>query len=76
MERMNITNPYDIHKLAREAYCYGKSKRQVKKSSAALIEEIENRHENGIVLIHKGYLYIFSEDNTLITVYRNDRIPL
>ena len=75
-ERMNIKNPRDIDKLAREAYCYGKSKRQVKKSSAALIAEIENSHENGIVLIHKGYIYIFSEDNTLITVYKNERIPL
>ena len=75
-ERMNIKNPRDIDKLAREAYCYGKSKRQVKKSSAALIADIEDSHKNGIVLIHRGYLYIFSEDNTLITVYKNERIPL
>lgn len=76
MERMHINDPYDIDKLAREAYCYGKSKRQVKKSTAALMEEIENSHGNSIILIHRGYLYVFSEDNILITVYKNERIPL
>lgn len=62
--------------LAQEAYRHGRSKRQIKKSSAALIEEIEARYENSVVLIHRGYIYIFSEENTLITVYKNDRIPL
>lgn len=62
--------------LAQEAYRHGRSKRQIKKSSAALIEEIEARHENSVVLIHRGYIYIFSQENTLITVYKNDRIAL
>lgn len=76
MERMPIKNPNDIEKLVREAYCYGKSKRQVKKSSAALMAEIENRHRKGILLIYKGYIYVFSEDNILITVYKNEQISL
>ena len=76
IERIPAQNLCDLDKLAHEAYCYGKSKRQVKKSSAALIEEIENQHNNGRVLIYRGYIYIFSEENVLITVYKNDRIPL
>lgn len=76
MERMLINNSYDIDKLVREAYCYGKSKRQIPKSSAFLMEEIENSHENGILLIYRGYIYVFSKDNTLITVYKNERIPM
>lgn len=76
MERMFIKNPCDIDKLVREAYCYGKSKRQIKKSSAFLMEEIENNHENSILLIYRGYIYVFSKDNILITVYKNERIPM
>ena len=76
IERVSIRNLHDVDKLAQEAYCYGKSKRQVKRSSAALIEEIENRYDNGNVLIYRGYIYIFSKENTLITVYKNDRISL
>ena len=76
MERMSIQNHRDMDKITQEAYCYGKSKRQVKKSSAVIMEEIEKSHGNGVLLIHKGYIYVFSENNVLITVYKNDRIPL
>ena len=76
MERMLLQNPHDVEKRAYEAYCYGKSRRQVKKSSAILMEDIENRHDHSNVLIYRGYIYIFSKENVLITVYKNDRIPL
>ena len=76
IERMLLRNIDDVDELAYEAYCHGKSRRQVKKSSAGLIEEIENRYDNSIVLIYHGYIYIFSKENVLITVYKNDRIPL
>lgn len=76
IERMQVRNIQDIERIAQDAYCYGRSKRQLKKSSAALVEEIENRYECCVLLIHRGYIYIFSEDNKLITVYKNDRIPL
>lgn len=76
VERMRLPNPRDAEKLTLDAYCYGRSKRQVKKSSAALMEEIENRYAHSVLLIYRGYIYIFSEDNKLITVYKNDRIPL
>ena len=76
IERMSLQNSRDVDKLAYEAYCYGKSRRQVKKSSVGLIKEIENRYDNSIVLIYHGYIYIFSIENLLITVYKNERIPL
>lgn len=76
MERMPLQNSHDIDKIAYEAYCYGKSKRQVRKSSVHFLEAIENRHDNSNVLIYHGYIYIFSKENVLITVYKNDHIPL
>lgn len=75
-ERLPAKLSGNAESLARDAYRYGRSKRQIKKTSAALIEEIEARYENSVVLIYRGYIYIFSEDNKLITVYKNDRIPL
>ena len=41
-----------------------------------IMEEREKNHENGVLLIYKGYIYVFSADNVLITVYKNDDIPL
>ena len=73
---MHIFNERDISKIVVEAYSYGRSKRQLRRSSAALVEEIENQHEQGTLLIYKGYIYIFSDDNKLITLYKNERIPL
>ena len=60
----------------KEAYRFGKSKCQIKKTSAYLIEEIEKRHQHGIVLIFRNYVYVFFCENVLITVYKNDKIPL
>ena len=41
-----------------------------------MIENIEKQHGEKIALIYQGYIYIFSEDNKLITVFKNDKIPL
>lgn len=76
IERMHIRNVQDVYKIAHDAYCYGRSKRQIKKSSTVMIEEIENRHNSSVLLVYRGYIFIFSDDNKLITVYKNDRIPL
>ena len=75
-ERLGLTDFRKMDAAAREAYQYGKSARQIKKSSAALVRDIEQRHDGKIVLIHRGYIYIFSQENVLITLYRNDKIPL
>ncbi|MBP3494536.1 MAG: hypothetical protein J6J83_08030 [Oscillospiraceae bacterium] len=75
-ERLGITDFRKMDAAAREAYQYGRSARQIKKSAAAMAREIEQRHDGKIVLIHRGYIYIFSEENVLITLYKNDRIPL
>lgn len=74
-ERMGVVSE-DVKALAYDAYRFGRSKRQLKATSAALVEEIENRHGDGIVLIYKNYIYIFSRDNTLKTVYKNESIPV
>ena len=43
---------------------------------AELVWDIQETHQNGVVLIYRGCVYIFSRDNQLITVYRNQRISL
>ena len=64
----------DADDLAREVYAYGKSSYQLMKTSAFTLREIESRYDNGIALIHKGYIYIFSEENVLITMYQNEKV--
>lgn len=58
MERMRITDQRSMEKMAYEAYCYGKSKRQIKKSSAALMAGIEEKYDNSVLLIYKGYVLL------------------
>lgn len=76
MERMHVQNVQDVNEIAFAAYCFGRSKRQIKKSSMAMIAEIESRHNGSVLLLYRGYVYVFSDDNKLITVYKNERIPL
>ncbi len=75
-ERIGITESKRVNDLVDEAYCYGKSARQIKNSSAMLVREIESREDDSIVLIYRSHIFIFTQDNTLKTVYRNDKIPL
>jgi len=75
-ERLGINDFHQMDVQAFDAYRYGRSKRQIKKTSAYLVEEIEQRYENSVVLIYRNVIYIFSCDNVLKTVYKNDRIPL
>ena len=75
-ERMIGREKRHPNALAYQAYCFGKSARQIKRSSAELVWDIQETHQNGVVLIYRGYVYIFSRDNQLITVYRNQRISL
>ena len=75
-ERLSIFDEQKMYNQACVAYKFGKSKRQIKKSSQYFVEKIENRYEDGIVLIYKGFIYVYSSDNVLITVYKNERIPL
>lgn len=75
-ERIPESNYNDIESLVYDAYSYGKSKYQIRKSSAKQIEESEARYENSRLLIYRGYIYVFSIDNKLITVYKNDSVSL
>lgn len=76
-ERVHIVDGLGMKQQVHDAYSFGKSRRQIKKSSAAMLEDIETRNgKKRIALLYKGYIYLFSEKNVLITVYKNDHIPL
>ena len=63
-----------MDELAFKAYQFGKSKVQLMKSERVIIEEKEQKYDNSVILIYRGYCYVFSEDNGLITVYKNDMV--
>ena len=73
-ERMDIRDSYRMEKLAFEAYQFGKSKLQLMKSERAIIEEKELEYGNSVILIYRGFCYVFTENNRLKTVYKNDRV--
>lgn len=73
-ERMGINENGKMDTLAFEAYQFGKSKLQLMKSERGIVEEKEQEYGDSIILIYRGYCYVFSENNGLKTVYRNDRV--
>ncbi len=75
-ERMKIYDEREMYTLAFEAYQFGKSKFQLMKSERSIVEEKEQEYDNSVILIYRGYWYVFSENNGLITVYKNDRVRI
>ena len=73
-ERLGITDSRKMEALAFEAYQFGKSKLQLMKSERAIIEEKEQESGNVVILIYRGFCYVFTENNGLKTVYKNDRV--
>ena len=73
-ERMNIKDSYRMDELAFEAYQFGKSKLQLMKSERAIIEEKELEYGDSVILIYRGFCYVFTKNNGLKTVYKNDRV--
>ena len=73
-ERMGINVTYKMDALAFEAYQFGKSKLQLMKSERAIIEEKELEYGDSVILIYRGFCYVFTENNGLKTVYKNDRV--
>ena len=73
-ERMGIDDADRMWKLAFEAYQFGKSKLQLMKSERGIIEEKELEYGDSVILIYRGYCYVFTENNGLKTVYKNDRV--
>ena len=71
-ERMGINNSCRMNILAFEAYQFGKSKLQLMKSERSLIEKKEQEHDNSVILIYRGYCYVFTRNNGLKTIYKND----
>ena len=60
--------------LAREVYAYGKSSFHVTRTSSVFLKDIETRYENGTALLYNRYIFIFSEENVLITMYKNEKV--
>ena len=73
-ERMGIHDLHRMNSLAFEAYQFGKSKMQLMKSERGIIEEKEAKHNGCIILIYRNYCYVFTENNGLKTIYKNDRV--
>ena len=73
-ERMGINDSRRMNELAFEAYQFGKSKMQLMKSERGIIEEKEQEYGDSVILIYRGYCYVFTENNGLKTVYKNDRV--
>lgn len=73
-ERMGINDSYRMEELAFEAYQFGKSKLQLMKSERGIIEEKEQECGDSVILIYRGFCYVFTENNGLKTVYKNDRV--
>ncbi len=73
-ERMGISDLYRMDELTFEAYQFGKSKLQLMKSERGIIEEKEQEYGNSVILIYRGFCYVFTENNGLKTVYKNDRV--
>ena len=73
-ERMGINDSHKMKELAFEAYQFGKSKLQLMKSERGIIEEKELEYGDSVILIYRGYCYVFTENNGLKTVYKNDRV--
>ena len=73
-ERIGIKDSYRMDELAFEAYQFGKSKLQLMKSERGIIEEKELEYGDSVILIYRGYCYVFTDNNGLKTVYKNDRV--
>ena len=73
-ERMGIYEAHKMDALAFEAWKFGKSKLQLMKSERYIIEEREQSSGNVVILIYRGYCYVFTENNGLKTVYKNNNI--
>ncbi len=73
-ERMNVKDTGKMEELAFEAYQFGKSKLQLMKSERGIIEEKEQEYGDSVILIYRGYCYVFTENNGLKTIYKNDKV--
>ncbi len=73
-ERLGIRDFSKMDDLAFEVYKFGKSKLQLMKSERGIIEDKEREYGDSVILIYHGFCYVFTEDNGLITVYKNDRV--
>lgn len=71
-ERMDIRNEDRMLHLAQQAYQYGNRAEDLPQKAAILIRKKQKEYGNSTMVIYKGFIYVFSNDRVLITVYRND----
>ena len=71
-ERLNVCQFSKMDKMTRDAYKYGKSPRQLTGRLAKRLEDIAGRYGDNVAILHKDCIYIFSPDNSLITLYKKD----
>lgn len=64
-ERIGINDINRMEQLTFEAYQFGKSKLQLMKSERGIIEEKEREYNDSVILIYRGYCYVFTENNGL-----------
>lgn len=70
-ERIGINEICKMKEIAMEAYQFGKSKFQLMKSERGIIEEKELKYDDSVILIYRGYCFVFKSNNGLKTVYKN-----
>ena len=73
-ERMGLKTELEMLQRASDAFCYGKDVHQVTRSSAVEIKRIQGKYGHGVVYVYRGFIYIFSDDNCLITVYKDEKM--
>lgn len=71
-ERMGIRNEDRMLHLAQQAYRYGSRAEDLSRKAAILMRKKQKEYGNSTMVIHKGFIYVFSNDRVLITVYKND----
>jgi hypothetical protein len=71
-ERLNVCHFSKMDKITRDAYKYGKSSMQLTGALAKRLENISSRYGDNIALLYRGSIYVFSPDNSLITLYKKD----
>ena len=71
-ERMGIKSVNKMLRLACRAYRYGKRVEDLPQKAAILMRRKQKEYGNSTMVIYDGFVYVFSKDRALITVYENN----
>lgn len=73
-ERMGIKSESKMLRLAKDAYRYGKRAKHLPKKTAAKIRKKQRKYGGSTIAVYNGFMYVFSKDRALITVYKDESI--